>query len=87
MQIILYYYLGLSFLTALAFFMDKRFAEFDLRRIPEKWLHTLEFLGGWPGAWLASELFKHKRQKSTYMRVLYAAAIIHALAWFLYLLR
>ena len=79
MMTIIYYYLVMSVLTAIAFFIDKRFAMYDMRRIPEKWLHGLELLGGWAGALAASELFRHKRQKQSYMIVLYGISLLHIL--------
>ena len=84
MLIIIYYYLAMSVVTAIAFFLDKRFAEHDMRRIPEKWLHSFELLGGWLGALAASELFRHKRQKQSYMIVLYAISAIHLALWLTY---
>ena len=81
-----YIYLLMSLSTMLAFFIDKRLAENGARRIPEKWLHTLELLGGWAGALIASELFKHKRQKTKYMYLLYAISLLHILSWIAYVL-
>lgn len=78
---IIYFYLIMSILTAVVFFLDKRFAEYEMRRIPEKWLHSLEFLGGWAGALIASELFRHKRRKQSYMLVLYGITLLHVLVW------
>ena len=86
MLMIVYYYLAMSVVTATAFFLDKRFAEYDMRRIPEKWLHSLELLGGWVGALAASELFRHKRQKQSYMIVLYIISAIHVSLWLIYFL-
>ena len=84
MVIIISYYLVMNVVTAIAFFLDKRFAERDMHRIPEKWLHSFELLGGWAGALAASELFKHKRQKQSYMIVLYGISAIHVALWVLY---
>ena len=84
MMTVIYYYLVMSVLTAIAFFVDKRLAIYDMRRIPEKWLHGLELLGGWAGALLASELFKHKRQKQSYMIVLYGISLLHVLLMTMY---
>ena len=70
-----------------AFFIDKRLAENGARRIPEKWLHTLELFGGWPGALIASDIFKHKRQKTKYMYPLYGISLLHVLLWIAYLSR
>lgn len=69
-----------------AFFIDKRLAENGARRIPEKWLHMCELVGGWPGALIGSEIFRHKRQKNTYMYPLYGISLLHVLLWLAYLL-
>lgn len=81
MRYLLIWYIGISLITSALFFLDKRFAESRSRRIPEKWLHCFELLGGWPGALVSSEIFKHKRQKQSYMFVLYAISAIHFLLW------
>lgn len=36
------------------------------RRVPERKLLWLVFLGGWPGAWLAMSLFRHKTRKQPF---------------------
>ncbi len=87
MLIMIYYYMALGILTSIAFFLDKRFAEFDMRRIPEKWLHSLEALGGCFGALLAAQLFKHKRQKQSYMLVLYGITVLHFMIWIVYFIK
>lgn len=72
-------YLSMSILTALAFGIDKMAAKQGYRRISERTLHTLEFCCGWPGALVALHLFKHKRRKESYTRVLYAISALHLL--------
>lgn len=83
-QALIWWYIFMIFTTAVAFFIDKRLAQNGARRIPEKWLHSLEIMGGWPGALVASELFRHKRQKTSYMYPLYAISALHILLWGLY---
>ena len=45
---------------------DKRQAQSNGWRVPEKRLHTLAFLGGWPGAMFGQSYFRHKTQKSSF---------------------
>lgn len=35
-------------------------------RTPENTLHVAELLGGWPGALVAQQLFRHKTRKISY---------------------
>ena len=74
-------YLCLSGVTLILFFFDKWAAQRNARRIPEVWLHSLELAGGWPGALLGAQLFRHKRRKWAYMRWLYLSAMIHVVIW------
>ena len=71
----------MSVLALILFFIDKRAAEARDRRIPERQLHLVEWLGGWPGALVAAQLFRHKRQKLSYMIWLYLAAGVHGVTW------
>ena len=59
----------MSVLAAIAFAKDKNAAIRHRRRIPEKRLHLLELLGGWPGAILAACIFRHKIRKAPYVMV------------------
>jgi len=56
---------------------DKLQARREKRRIPEKWLHGLELLGGWPGAHFAQQFFRHKTEKVAYRRVYWTIIILH----------
>lgn len=49
-----------SVITIVVYRNDKRNAEQGRWRIEEFRLHSLAFFGGWPGAYLAQRLFKHK---------------------------
>lgn len=70
--------------SALAFGLyahDKRQARSDGQRIPEKVLHGAELLGGWPGALLAQQAFRHKTRKLSYQLVFWAIVLLHELVW------
>ncbi len=45
---------------------DKQRARKKDWRVSEASLHILEFLGGWPAAWLAQRRFRHKCSKGSY---------------------
>lgn len=57
------------------------------RRVPERTLHLIELLGGWPGALVGQQLFRHKRSKSAYMRVFWAIVVLHVVVWLWWLFR
>ena len=67
-----------SVISIAAFFVhwfDKRQAESDQWRTPENTLHVLELLGGWPGAFLAQRIFRHKTAKVSYQIVFWLIVV------------
>jgi len=75
-------YLVMSLLTFFLYWRDKRQAQGDGWRTPEKVLHGAEFLGGWPGAFLAQQVFRHKTRKVSYQLVFWLIVLLHELVWF-----
>ncbi len=66
-----------------AFYMywrDKEAAINDTRRTPEEWLHGLAVVGGWPGAWFAQQIFRHKTSKQPFRLVYWATVGVNILA-------
>ena len=53
----------------------KHAAENGHRRVPERILHLLALIGGWPGAWCAQHMFRHKLRKSRFMTVYWTTAL------------
>ena len=76
----------MSSITFLMYGWDKRQAKTDGWRVPEKRLHALAFLGGWPGAMLGQNYFRHKTQKTEFKVMTWLAAGVHAvlIGWYLY---
>ena len=74
-------YVLMSALAFALFWMDKRRASRGQWRIPERTLHVVEILGGWPGAWTAQRVFRHKWRKTPYMVVFWTIVGAHLLAW------
>ncbi|MGE6385812.1 DUF1294 domain-containing protein [Pseudomonas sp. NPDC078416] len=60
---------------------DKKQARQDGQRTPEKLLHATELLGGWPGALLAQQVFRHKTRKFSYQLVFWLIVLLHELFW------
>lgn len=80
-----YHLVFINLATFMAYGADKRAAVRGERRIPEMSLHALEFLGGWPGAFIGQKIFRHKTKKKSFqamfwlMLVLQIAAVYYIL--------
>lgn len=76
-------YVGGSFLTFLAYALDKSKAQRKVRRTAESTLHFLSLFGGWPGAALAQQLLRHKSSKKEFRRVFWLTVManIATLTW------
>ena len=70
-------YGAVSLLTILFYGIDKSAAKKEKRRVSEAKLHILSLLGGWPGALLAQQMFKHKRSKPAFMRVYWVTVLVN----------
>ena len=75
------WYAVASVVTFCVYWVDKRKAELRAWRVPEKTLHTLALVGGWPGALLAVKKLRHKSSKPSFLVVLWAIAGLHVLLW------
>lgn len=63
------------------YWADKQNALNERRRVPEKRLHLAELLGGWPGALVAQQLFRHKTRKASFQIVFWAIVLAHQTLW------
>lgn len=79
------YSLGISVVTLLLYRSDKRRAEAGAWRIPENTLHLAELAGGWPAAFAAQRLFRHKISKRSYQFVFWCIVLMHQIIAFDYL--
>lgn len=69
--------------SLVAFFVyrsDKRSAEAGEWRVPESTLHFLALMGGWPGAFLAQRIFRHKTSKRSFQFVFWSVVLLHQFA-------
>jgi uncharacterized membrane protein YsdA (DUF1294 family) len=67
-----------SAIAFVAYGVDKRQAGLrHLQRVPEKYLHVLALLGGWPGALLGQRVFRHKRRKTRFLVVFRLCVAMH----------
>lgn len=74
-------YLVASLVSFGLYWRDKRQARQAGQRTPEKILHAVELLGGWPGALLAQQIFRHKTRKLSYQVVFWLIVAVHEVGW------
>ena len=70
--------------SVLAFFLywaDKRKARADAWRTPENILHAVELAGGWPGALIAQQVFRHKTRKVSFQILFWMIVALHQVFW------
>jgi len=78
-------YVGVSLVCALAYAMDKAAAERKRWRTSEQSLLFLGLIGGWPGALVAQQYWRHKTVKASFrttfwLTVVFNVALFLALA-------
>jgi uncharacterized membrane protein YsdA (DUF1294 family) len=67
----------MSFACFIAYGLDKRRAINGERRVSERALHLMAFLGGWPGALMAQQHFRHKTQKAPFRIMFWIVVVLH----------
>lgn len=70
-------YVIVSLVTFMMYAFDKSAAVEGRRRTPESTLHALALVGGWPGALLAQQLFRHKTAKAEFIVVFWATVVVN----------
>ena len=77
--LVLLAWMGLASVAAfLAHVLDKRAAARGERRTPERTLHILALLGGWPGSLAAMALVRHKTRKCLFLAITWGIVLLHA---------
>jgi uncharacterized membrane protein YsdA (DUF1294 family)/cold shock CspA family protein len=74
---------GLSLVSFVVYGLDKNAAGRGAQRIPENHLHLLSLVGGWPGALIAQQVFRHKTIKQPFQTVFWTTVVLNVagLAW------
>ncbi len=67
----------LSIASYLVYWWDKDAATAKLRRTPESTLHLLDLLGGWPGALIAQQRFRHKTAKASFQSTFWITVLLN----------
>lgn len=73
----------MSIVTYAIYALDKSAAREGRHRVPERTLHLLALLGGWPGALLAQRRLRHKCGKAPFLAVFRLTALVNValLVW------
>lgn len=73
----------LSCVSYIIYSLDKAAAAKDMQRTPESTLHFVDLLGGWPGALIAQQQFRHKTVKASFQTVFWATVLVNVavVAW------
>ena len=69
--------LVMSLVALVTYGLDKRHARNGQRRVPERILHWMALLGGWPGALAGQRVFRHKTQKTRFRVVFWLVTVLH----------
>jgi uncharacterized membrane protein YsdA (DUF1294 family) len=68
-------------MTFALYWDDKRSATRGAWRTSEAMLHFFELVGGWPGALIAQQAFRHKTRKVSFQVVFWGIVLMHQLFW------
>lgn len=74
-------YLLFSVLAFVAYEKDKSAAKTKQWRVPENTLHALALCGGWLGAAVAQEQFRHKTQKTSFLLVFWLTVVLNLMVF------
>ncbi len=74
-----------SVVAFVAYALDKSAARRDAARVSERTLLLLGLVGGWPGALVAQQAFRHKTRKRSFRRAFWGTVVLNVLALAVYL--
>lgn len=77
---VLWLYLVGSLITIIFYWKDKSAARNGQWRTPEKTLHFLALIGGWPGALIAQAILRHKSKKTSFRAVFFVTIFLNVVA-------
>ncbi|WP_049022930.1 DUF1294 domain-containing protein [Enterobacter ludwigii] len=66
----------INVLTLATYGADKMAARRAMRRVPEATLLVFGLIGGWPGAIIGQQLFRHKTQKQSFKTYFIVSVIV-----------
>ena len=74
-------YAVMSAVTFIAYGVDKLRARSGRWRISEATLLVMGFIGGWPGAIIAQQLFRHKTRKASFRQAFWGSVALNLLVF------
>jgi uncharacterized membrane protein YsdA (DUF1294 family)/cold shock CspA family protein len=82
-SLILAFYVAVSLVTFIMYYVDKSAAKKGDGRIPENSLHVISLVGGWPGALIAQQWLRHKSRKQPFRFIFWITVLLNcgALDW------
>ena len=75
------YYMVVSLVTFVFYAIDKWAALHNRWRTAERTLNLLALIGGWPGALIGQQVFRHKTQKESFRREFWGAVLLNCAAF------
>lgn len=66
-----------NIITYWVYMQDKQAAQNNQRRVPERNLHILAMLGGWPAANVAQQKLRHKTQKQPFRKIYFCSIALN----------
>jgi len=76
------FYIVISLVTFIVYAVDKSAAQKGNWRTQESTLHFLSIAGGWPGALMAQQLFRHKSKKQSFRFVFWVTVLVNVGGFF-----
>lgn len=74
-------YGGVSVVSFVMYWQDKKAAINGTWRVPEEQLHLLGLAGGWPGGIIAQIIFRHKTHKDKFARNFWYTVLLNVLVF------
>ena len=74
---VLFFYAAASFITFVAYAIDKSAAQKNRWRTKESTLHLFSLIGGWIGALFAQKVLRHKSKKQEFKMVFWITVILN----------
>lgn len=79
-HLMVFWHVTVSGVCLVLYAADKRAARVGRRRVPEATLLAWGLIGGWPGAFAAQRLFRHKTAKASFQWAFRATVVVHLVA-------